>query len=129
MLVTTPITLQDQEAQRWLLSWQQLPSATTIEAALDNFLSAGGPADQQKCQQALAAAELVAAAMGHPAVGFPPSLQPMLAANFADIELRQKALSVIDMLKSDSELLQQWADRPQARDWVGALRNLSVRLR
>jgi hypothetical protein len=129
MLSTIPLTLRDDDAQRWLLSWQQLPSSARIEEALDDFLSAGGSPDIARCQQALAAAELVAAAFGHPANGFPEKMRPLLAATFAEAELRQKALSVIDMVQSDSELRQRWAKHPAAANWVAALRNLAERLR
>ncbi|EMR02050.1 DUF4259 domain-containing protein [Cesiribacter andamanensis] len=123
-------TLETAPAERWLDEWRGLGNIGFVEGTLDELLSSTHP-DARLCQEALAAAEIVAAANGKPSDGLEEEfLKKTDRFDEDDVEeLLDKASSAIDIIMEDSELRDRWASRPDAEDWVAALRDLQNRLK
>lgn len=123
-------TLETAPAERWLEEWRSLGNIGFVEGTLDEVLSASHP-DIRLCQEALAAAEIVAAANGKPAEGLEHDFVKKTERFDEDDveEMRSKASSAIDIIMVDSDLRERWADRPDAEEWIAALRDLRTRLR
>lgn len=123
-------TLETAPAERWLEEWRGLGNIGFVEGTLDEVLSSSHP-DVRLCQEALAAAEVVAAANGKPSEGLEADFVKKTERFDEDDveELRSKASSAIDMIMVDSDLRERWASRPDVEEWVAALRDLKTRLR
>lgn len=123
-------TLETAPAERWLEEWRGLGNIGFVEGTLDEVLSSSHP-DVRLCQEALAAAEVVAAANGKPSEGLEADFVKKTERFDEDDveELRSKASSAIDMIMVDSDLRERWANRPDVEEWVAALRDLKTRLR
>lgn len=123
-------TLETAPAERWLDEWRGLGNIGFVEGTLDEVLSSSHP-DARLCQEALAAAEVVAAANGKPSEGLEADFVKKTERFDEDDveELKSKASSAIDMIMVDSDLRDRWASRPDVEEWVTALRDLKVRLK
>lgn len=123
-------TIETAPAERWLEEWRGLGNIGFVEGTLDELLSSTHP-DVRLCQEALAAAEVVAAALGNPSDGLEEDfIKKTERFDEDDVEeLRQKASSAIDMIAVDSDLRERWASRPDVEEWVAALRDLKARLK
>lgn len=123
-------TLETAPAERWLDEWRGLGNIGFVEGTLDELLSSSHP-DARLCQEALAAAEIVAAANGNPSDGLEPDfLKKTERFDEDDVEeLLSKAKSAIDIILVDSDLRNRWLNRPDVEEWVAALRDLKIRLK
>lgn len=123
--------LENDAAADWLFEWQEFKTAGFVEGTLDELLETSRP-DPRLCQEALAAAEVVAAKNGHPA----PQMdkETLQAVEQMDLdaedldEMKQKAKSVITIVSGDSNLMAQWEDTNEIADWRSSLINLAHRL-
>jgi hypothetical protein len=83
----------------------------------------------------IAAAEVVAAAFGHPSSEFPETLRaPVMSTRDAIVrlgEIRENALRAVDRVLGDaSELKELWQDTDESYDaWLQSVRDLRGRLR
>lgn len=124
--------LENDAAADWLFEWQELKTTGFIEGTLDELLETSRP-DARLCQEALAAAEMVALWNGHPAPDFDPEVLPL--AQKVDVdedeleELKQKSKSAITIISGDSALMRNWSETNEIAEWRSALKNLAHRLR
>jgi hypothetical protein len=123
-------TLETAPAERWLDEWRGLGNIGFVEGTIDELLSSSHP-DVRLCQEALAAAEIVAAANGNPAEGLEIEFVKKTERFDEDdvAELRSKASSAIDIILVDSDLRERWNNRADADEWKAALVELKSRLR
>ena len=124
--------LENDAAADWLFEWQELKTTGFIEGTLDELLETSRP-DGRLCQEALAAAEMVALWNGHPAPDFDPEVLPLAQKVEVDEdeleELKQKAKSAITIISGDSALMRNWSETNEIAEWRSALKNLAQRLR
>jgi hypothetical protein len=97
-----------------------------VDMRIRDYVADGGYDDGE---EALAAAELVAAALGSPS----PRLEPGLASWAAEHEpealaLRADAVTAVTLVRDSSELSELWADADEAAGWHGSVEALLVRL-
>lgn len=123
-------TLETAPAERWLEEWRGLGNIGFVEGTLDELLSSSHP-DARLCQEALAAAEVVAAAYGKPSDGLEAEFVKKTERFDEDDveELVSKANSAIDIILVDSDLRDRWLNRPDTEEWVAAMRDLKTRLK
>lgn len=123
-------TLETAPAERWLDEWRGLGNIGFVEGTLDELLSSSHP-DVRLCQEALAAAEIVAAANGNPSEGLETDFVKKTERFDEDDvqELLSKATSAIDIILVDSDLRERWNNRADADEWKAALVELKSRLR
>lgn len=123
-------TLETAPAERWLDEWRSLGNIGFVEGTLDELLSSTHP-DARLCQEALAAAEVVAAANGNPSAGLEAEFVKKTERFDEDDveELRSKAVSAINIIIEDSDLRERWANRADVDDWKAAMADLITRLR
>ena len=123
--------LENDAAADWLFEWQEFKTAGFVEGTLDELLETSRP-DPRLCQEALAAAEVVAAKNGHPAPQMDKeTLQAVeqMELDADDLnEMKQKAKSVITIVSGDSNLMAQWEDTHEIAEWRSSLINLAHRL-
>ena len=124
--------LENDAAADWLFEWQELKTTGFIEGTLDELLETSRP-DARLCQEALAAAEMVALWNGHPAPDFDPEVLPLAQKTEVDEdeldELKQKSKSAITIISGDSALMRNWSDTNEMAEWRSALKDLAQRLR
>ena len=124
--------LENDAAADWLFEWQELKTTGFVEGTLDELLETSRP-DVRLCQEALAAAELVAAWNGHPAPDFDKEVLPTVQKVEVDEdeldELKQKSKSAITIISGDSSLMERWEDTNEMAEWRSTLKNLAQRLR
>jgi len=85
------------------------------------------------CASALAAAEIVAAALGRPPDDFPEEAAGWLRAQSTRkraelIALRERALRAVERIESRSELRELWAEVPDFAEWRRVIAGLRARL-
>ena len=88
------------------------------------------------CEEALVAAELVAAALGNPAHDIPEEASDWIALTFPSgsdpylemIELAERAADTIDAITAASDLRELWEETPEFDSWIAAQVNLQQRL-
>jgi hypothetical protein len=125
--------LENDAAADWLFEWQEIKTTGFVEGTLDELLENTSSPDPRLCQEALAAAEVVAAWNGHPAPAFDPealSLVQQVEVEEDELEeLKQKSKSAITVISGDSGLMELWEDSLEMDKWRSALKDLVVRLR
>lgn len=107
-----------------------------LEVALDNILEEDSEPGVIECEEALVAAEFVAAALGNPAFDFPEDarewmadqLQPGSDEFLQVASLGDKAAEAIDRIVADSELREMWDGSVSYDEWVNNLIELQKRL-
>ena len=123
--------LENDAAADWLFEWQELKTTGFVEGTLDELLETSRP-DAHLCQEALAAAEMVAVWNGHPAPDFDQEALPLVQNVEVDEdeleELKQKSKSVITIVSGDSGLMALWEDTNEMAEWRSSLKNLVARL-
>ena len=123
--------LENDAAADWVFEWQELKTTGFVEGTLDELLETSRP-DVQLCQEALAAAEVVAVWNGQSAQDFDKEALPVVQGVAIDEdeleELKQKSKSVITIISGDSELMAQWAQSLEIGEWRSTLKNLAARL-
>jgi len=84
-----------------------------------------------ECEQAIAAAELVAAAVGKPSATLPKDVLEWLEGKELHLgsELVDLALRVVERVAKNSELKELWDDTDSAADWYVTVEDLATRLR
>ena len=106
-------------------AYQLTPDADerVIELALTS-VEAGGDSDAPTSQAAIAAAEVVAAGLGHPVPGLPDEVAEWVGTH-ADLSwqtLAPVALRSVARIVAGSELSDLWAESDDDVDWSAELR-------
>ncbi|SDY66898.1 DUF4259 domain-containing protein [Hymenobacter psychrophilus] len=107
------------------------PSAGVLELALAATVDSEDYLDADVANEALAAAEIVAAILGKPARNFPADLLGIIPRlDLSHIEpLRKPAQQAVRaVLGSDSELRELWEDSDEFENWEDLQRQLLKRL-
>ena len=107
-----------------------------IKLAIDKILDSENAASLTDCEEALIAAEMIAAAAGNPAHDFPEEAMEWLTMNAppGSLELQElvahcePAADAIDRIVADSELREFWDDHPEFNEWFEAQVDLQERL-
>ncbi len=107
-----------------------------ITIALDRITGETEPADIMECEEALIAAEFIAASCMQPASDFPENAAEWVAMNMVDGSMAQmeitaladKAAEAIDKIVTDSELKILWEETPYFQLWFKAQQDLQNRL-
>ncbi len=124
--------LENDAAADWLFEWQEIKTSGFVEGTLDELLENTSSPEADLCQEALAAAEVVAVWNGKPAPDFDKEALPVAQAVDVDEdeleELKQKAKSVITVISGDSELMELWDESNETAEWRSTLKNLVTRL-
>ena len=123
-------SFENDDAMDWLaeLEAEGLPAAGfAIQAVLEgapDFLEA------PVCANAIAAAEVLAALQGKPAAGLPDELTAWIqrSAPTRPSDLVANARRALDLILSQSELLDLWAESPENNAWLAGMRDLQNRL-
>jgi hypothetical protein len=98
-----------------------------VRDQLEHFIEAGGYEDGE---EAWAAAELVAAALGQPSSRLDPELRDWAAEHGPQAEaIRGKANEAVELLRQQSELSELWAESDEGQEWQTAVAELQSRLK
>jgi hypothetical protein len=126
-------TFENDGASDWVYDLEEAKApasflAETLKSGLnEEYL------ESTDASNALAAAEVVAALLGHPAANLPQSVTSWLS-NHAGLELppdlREQAVAAVDRAHSPpSELLELWEESGEMENWLAGLTNLEARLK
>ncbi len=115
----------------WLrMLLDQIDDIVLVDMAFDLVATADGRADAARCQEALAAAELVAAAGHNPRPGLDPETLAWVERNWTALwqERRRAALAAVNGILRNSALLEGWRGRPDFEAWQADAGHLVERL-
>jgi len=122
-------------AMDWTAEFQQAPAAQSLREAFETAVGTEDYLEIDPGCHALAAAEVVAAAVGKPGQDIPQALRDWASANpaIATPQLIALARSAIDrvMMAESSEVAELWAEtaRPaDAAEWLSRIDDLRQRL-
>ena len=117
-------------SQDWIFEMMENSDGGLVADTLQFTVAKESLLNASECEEALAAAEVVAALAGHPSEDFPEdpldnldSLQ-LLAAP----ALRKLASAAVEKIKTESELKEQWTEAGDLKGWVSILEDLQKRL-
>ena len=107
-----------------------------ISVALERAMDEDEPLTIFECEEALIAAEIIAASLGKPATDFPEEMiewigqfLPEKSTQHRDvILLAEKAADAIDRVVTNSELRELWDEHPQFNEWFETQMELQKRL-
>lgn len=116
----------------WALKPADDPFAYPM-SAIDELLKSDLYIDATECAEAIAAAECLAAAQGHPPENPPEYLEKWLASLGTarpTPDMLNRATEAINKVRKDeqSELRQLWQDTDDFKDWQAAIDDLLTRL-
>lgn len=98
-----------------------------VEHRLVDYIDDGGYDD---AGEAIAAAELVAAALGRPSPRLDPALREWAARHAADAgRVRDRAIEAVALTRDGSELSELWAEADEQDEWLATLSDLDARLK
>ena len=120
------------DALDWLLDFTDAPTMEMLRDTLDHVtdLDAGDDLEAPDCCEAIAAAEIVAALIGRPAVKLPDDLKTWLQSDHG-LEagtLTAAASAAIKRIVRESELQELWADSGDNTQWLADMADLERRL-
>lgn len=123
---------ENDDALDWVDDLEECEDASAVRSALTTVT--GWPAAEQlesiDCCVALAAAEMVAAALGHPSVDFPEEAEDWLERRGQELgeEEHQLARAIVERIRRNSELKDLYADSDSLEEWLDVLKDLEGRL-
>jgi hypothetical protein len=117
-------------SQDWIFEVMENKDGGMVADTLQFTLNKDGFLDLSECEDALAAAEVVAALSGKASLDFPEEpLEDLDALNvLATPALRKLAVAVVEKIKTSSEMQETRTAENQLEDWVGVLDDLVKRL-
>lgn len=127
-------TFENDDALDWFDALENA-GADAVLVALQTIVQEGegGYIESSQASEALAAAEIVAAAHGHPAAALPGEAADWLAANSASIDaaLVRLAVDAVTRIRAGSELKELWdeAADDDRTQWYANVDDLLERLR
>jgi hypothetical protein len=118
------------EAIEWSAALGRSTSFAPVKTALSAVVKAKY-AEMDECHEALAAAEVVAAAKGRPAENLPEEVKQWVAKHQSkfDLSLVDLAIRAVERVRADSELQQEWDESDSLNDWKKQLTGLLKRLK
>src|SRR4051794_36794513 len=105
--------------------------ADAVLVALETVPEEDDYIEAPQANEALAAAEIVAAARGRSAAGLPGEGTDWVQAHAAEIgdELVPLAIGAVTRIRADSELKDLWEEDDSASEWLAVVDDLLARLR
>lgn len=118
------------DAGDWIWQLEEAEDLALVQGALEAAAHPDGDLESSPSSEALAAAEVVAALAGHPALDLPDEVQNWVSAHRATVspDLRALALAAVERITSDSELQELWAESDEGGDWSKRVEELRGRL-
>jgi hypothetical protein len=123
-------TFENDDAMDWVVGLPNASGDAVLRQALSPAASTGdGYLEAPVCSIAIAAAEAVAAARGHPIASLPAEVagwaekKPVIAADLVVL-----ARAAMDRIVRESELKDLWDESDSADEWRAAMTDLGKRL-
>lgn len=118
------------EAVEWAGALGRASSFMPVRSALFAVVKAKY-AEMDECHEAVAAAEVVAAAKGKPAKNLPEEVKQWVAKHQSkfDSSLVDLAIRAVERVRADSELQQEWDESASLNDWKKHVTGLLKRLK
>lgn len=118
------------EAIEWAAALGRFTTFTPVKSVLSTVVKAKY-AEMDECHEAVAAAEVVAAAKGQPAKNLPGEVKQWVAKHQSkfDSSLVDLAIRAVERVRTDSELQQEWDESASLNDWKKHVTGLLKRLR
>ncbi|HEY7689984.1 MAG TPA: DUF4259 domain-containing protein [Dongiaceae bacterium] len=126
-----PGAFENDTAGEWLFRLEKSAGLGFVEKTLAAVkLDGEDELEAPQAEKALAACEVLAALLGSPSDDLPPEAETWAEDNAADPsgELIERAIAVIDLVLSNSELKQQWDDSEDGENWQEKVDDLRGRL-
>jgi hypothetical protein len=117
-------------SQDWIFDLMDNKDAGMVSDTLARVLKNDETLEISDCEEALAAAEVVAALASRPSEDFPEDpLEELDVLNLiVTLALRQQAIATVQKIQTASEMKAQWEDQGQSDAWNAVLNNLVQRL-
>lgn len=114
----------------WVFEMMDAKDGGMVADTLQFTLNKDGLLDNSECEDALAAAETVAALTGKASEDYPETpLEKLDSLNIlATLALRKLAISVVEKIKKDSEMKQAYTDSGEVEAWFAVQDDLIRRL-
>jgi hypothetical protein len=118
------------DAGDWIWQLEEAEDLALVQGALETAAHPDGDLESSPSSEALAAAEVVAALVGHPAPDLPDEVQNWVSAHPVTVssDLRALALTAVERVASNSELQELWAESEEGGDWSKQVEELRGRL-
>lgn len=119
------------DASDWLFELEDSRDTSAIADALSAIIDLGEDyAEAPECSNAIAAAEVIAALRSHPAAKLPDTVQAWVEENqeLEVSDLVPTAQTVVQRIRTESELKELWDESDDAGKWYATLDDLSARL-
>ena len=121
-------SFDNDDAQDWLAELDEAEDTDILTEALSAVAENEDYVEAPEAQQAVAAAEVVAAMNGHPAADLPGEAATWSQRHgSADSTLAGLARRAVTRVQTDSELKELW-DEGDATDWNAMMSDLAARL-
>jgi hypothetical protein len=120
---------ENDDAADWLGEFADGPSWELVDRALNPPLLNGGYLEAPDCSQALAAAEVVAAANGKPSARLATEITKWAMDNAAGTDdRRENAQTVLTRIRDQSELQELWEEADEYAEWKASIDETLSRL-
>jgi len=122
---------ENDEAGDWLDELEATSDTSAIAEALNHVSDIGGGyLETADCYRAIAAAEILAALLGHPHRELPENARQWVDShrNLKITKLVALATAAVEHVRDDSELKESWDETDGAPKWYAAMDDLTGRL-
>jgi len=118
------------DAGDWIWDLEDALGHTVLDTAFASISSQSDYLEAPDCSIALAAAEVVAALIGHPAQALPNVVSSFVERNHSppSSNLIATALNAVERIRSGSELRELWDASGNSDEWLNTVADLEVRL-
>jgi hypothetical protein len=115
----------------WLMDFAEEPALSKINSALNIVADNDGYADALDCEEALAAAEVIALLLKSGASDFPEEEITTIknCGIVVDSKLKSEALEAIKKIILNSELKDIWEETDEVNHWLKVVSGLESRLK
>ncbi|SEW44644.1 protein of unknown function [Chitinophaga sp. YR573] len=117
-------------SQDWIFEMMENKDGGMVADTLQFTINKEGHLDASECEDALAAAEVVAALAGKASEDFPE--EPLENLDSLDLlaapALKKLAIAAVEKIKNNSEMKELWTDAGDVDAWVAVLVDLQKRL-
>jgi Domain of unknown function (DUF4259) len=125
-------SFENDDASDWLADFCDAPNKQSIVDALATVADMGAAdyLEAPDCSIGIAAAEIVAAQKGAPSPNLTGETKNCVTKlNPVDTNLPSLALTVLERIKSNSELKELWDESETPSEWYASISDLEARLR
>lgn len=120
---------ENDDAADWVWELEESDDFSLVESVLKSVVNREDYLEAPTCSEAIAAAEIVAAALGRPLDALPEEAVAWTEAH-RDVpeDLADLAKRALVAIATESELRDLWAESETPDDWQQTLRDLDTRL-